>query len=710
MLSTTGWGSGTGPSRDGGLSESQRRERTYRLGIDVGGTFTDLCLFDERSGEVAVYKTPSTPADQSEGIASGVEGLLRQSGVAAEQLGYLGHGSTVATNAMLEGRLARTGLIATEGFRDLLEIRRQKRPALYDLFFDKPEPLAPRHLRLEVAERIGADGAVVRPLDEAATRQAVRQLVAAGVEAIAICFLYSFVNPAHERRAAEIARQEAPGLAVWVSHEVLPEFREFERLSTTVANAVLGPVVDRYLSNFAERVGRLGVPVRPYIVQSNGGIMSVATARQRPASMLLSGPSGGGMGAVYVAGLAGLENVITLDMGGTSTDVSLVEGGAPKVSTDKEIAGYPVRVPMIDVNSIGAGGGSIGWIDPGGALKVGPRSAGAVPGPACYGRGGTLPTVSDANVLTRRLNPERILGGRMAIDAEAARRAIEEQVARPLGLETLDAALGLLTIVDANMVLATRMVSVERGYDPRDFTLVAFGGAGPLHAISIAAELGLKRVLVPEAPGILCALGLLVTDMRADYVRTALGLTAQTRPEELAAIWAELETRAGEWLEEEGIGPDKRLLQRTVEMRYLGQNYELAVGAPGSGWDAAAQEELARRFHAEHERAYGYSAPEEPTQIVNLRVTAYGLTPHIRLRAHDADGRSLDAAAIGERRVHWLRGRPAEPTPIYDRARLQPGHRLSGPAIVEQLDSTTLIAPGQQAWLDQYRNLHVELG
>ena len=691
------------------MTANQRNGRTYRLGVDVGGTFTDLCIFDERGGDVEVYKTQSTPADQSVGIAAGLTGLLRQARVRPEQLGYLGHGSTVATNAMLEGRLARTGLITSDGFRDLLEIRRQKRPSLYDLFFDKPEPLVPRHLLLEVVERIGTDGEVVKPLDEEGTRAAVRALLEAGVEAIAICFLYSFLNPSHERRAAEIAREMAPNLPIWASHEVLPEFREFERLSTTVTNASLGPVVDQYLVNFEHRVGDFGIGARPYIAQSNGGIMSVASARHRPANMLLSGPSGGVMGAVYVAGLADLRNIITLDMGGTSTDVSLIEGGTPTVSTDKEIAGYPVRVPMIDVNSIGAGGGSIGWIDPGGALKVGPRSAGAVPGPACYRRGGTLPTVSDANVLSHRLNPERILGGQMEIDAEAARQAIDEHVARPLGMGPLEAAMGILTIVDANMVLATRMVSVERGYDPRDFTLVAFGGAGPLHAISIATELGVRRVLVPEAPGILSALGLLVTDMRSDYVRTALGLTRQARPADVAEIWAELEERARTWLAEEGIAPDKQVLQRTADMRYLGQNYELPVPVPGEGWDQVAQDELERRFHSVHERTYGYVAIEEPTQLVNFRVTAYGLTPHIRLRRYGPGRGESSAAVVGERRVYWTRGSAAEPTPIYDRARLEPGHQIVGPAMLAERHATTLIGPGHPARLDEYRNLHLDL-
>jgi N-methylhydantoinase A len=610
---------------------------------------------------------------------------------------------------MLEGKLARTGLLTTDGFRDLLEIRRQKRPSLYDLFFDKPEPIVPRHLRLEVPERIGADGEIVTPLDEEAARAAATALIEAGVEAIAICFLYSFVNPSHEMRVAEIARELAPDLPIWASHEVLPEFREFERLSTTVTNASLGPVVDRYLGNFASRVAELGVQGHPYIAQSNGGIMSVTTARQRPASMLLSGPSGGVMGAVYVAGLADVRNIITLDMGGTSTDVALIEGGTPKVSTDHEIAGYPVRIPMIDVNTIGAGGGSIGWIDPGGALKVGPRSAGAVPGPACYRRGGTLPTVSDANVLARRLNPERILSGQMEIDAEAACRAVEEHVAEPLGLDVIDAAMGILTIVDANMVLATRMVSVERGYDPRDFTLVAFGGAGPLHAISIAAELGVRRVLVPEAPGILCALGLLATDMRADYVRTALGLVGQTPASQMAEVWAELEERARSWLADEGIPPEKRLLQRTVDMRYLGQNYELPVTAPSGPWTDEARAELERRLHGEHERTYGYAAPDDVTQIVNYRVTAYGLTPHITLRQHAAGCGGPDAAIVGQRQVYWSRGAAAQPTPIYDRVRLQPGHEIVGPAVVEQMDATTMIGPGQHARLDQYRNLHIDL-
>lgn len=680
----------------------------FRLGVDVGGTFTDLSIFDERSGEVAVYKTPSTPADPSRGIAEGIQALLAARGVAAGALSYLGHGTTVATNAMLEGRLARVGLITTRGFRDLLEIRRQKRPALYDLFFDQPTPLVRRHLRLEVTERLDAQGRVVHPLAEDEARAAVARLVAAGVDAIAVCYLYSFLEPRHERRTVEIVRELAPGLPTWASHEVLPEFREFERLSTTVTSAALGPVVGRYLGNFARRSRALGVAVRPYVAQSNGGIMSVEVARRRPANLLLSGPSAGVMGAVYVAGLAGFGDVITFDMGGTSTDVCLVEGGAPRVSTEREVAGYPVRVPMIDVHSIGAGGGSIAAIDSGGRLTVGPRSAGAVPGPACYGLGGTEPTVSDANVVLGRLNPERILGGRMAIDAAAARAAVRRRVAEPLELSLDEAALGIVALVDAGMVLATRRVSVERGYDPRDFTLVAFGGAGPLHAGAIARELSVPRVLVPEAPGILCALGLLATDLRTDYVRTVLLTVGRLEVAEVNDHWAALEQQARDWLAQEAIPPGRQVLQRSADVRYARQNYELAVPAPAGRWTEATVAALAARFHAEHERAYGYRAPEEIVQVINLRVTAYGRTPHVALRRHEPAGRALHAAQVAERPVLWARGEARRPTAIYARELLEPGHAFVGPAIVEQIDSTCLVAPGQRARVDAYRNLVVE--
>ncbi len=694
----------SGAAGDDSLSGGAR----FRLGVDVGGTFTDLSVFDERSGTITVYKTPTTADDQSKGIISGMRSILELCAAAADQIVYFAHGSTVATNAMLEGKMARVGLITTRGFRDLLEIRRQTRPSLYDFFFVKPESPISRDLRLEVTERVGPAGEVLQPLDEEEARRAVAQLVSLGVSAIAICFLYSFLRPEHEERVAAIVRQMAPEIPVWTSHEVLPEFREFERLSTTVANAALGPVMGRYLGNLKTSVREEGVPVAPYIMQSNGGVMSVEVATRRPANTLMSGPSAGVTGAIHIADLAAMRNIITFDMGGTSTDVCLVEDGVAQVSTEKEIAGYPVRTPMADVHSIGAGGGSVAWIDAGGRLKVGPRSMGARPGPAGYGLGGSEPTVSDANIVLGRLNPRHLLGGKMKLEPERAWKAIEEKVARPLGLDVVEAAMGILTIVNSNMVLATRVVSVERGYDPREFTLVAFGGAGPLHAMDVAAELGVRQVLIPEAPGIVCALGALTTDMRTDYVRSVILRTARTSPEQLNVVWRDLEGRATRWLDSEGVPADRRLLDRSVDMRYVGQNYEIKVAAPAGPWDEASLRDMEDRFHEQHRRTYGYGAPGEPTQIINLRVTAYGFIPKADLRRHGGgDGRTIEL--LGERQVYWNGRLGFQPTRVYNRERLKVGQVVEGPAILEQMDSTTVLGPGQKATADEYRNLRVEI-
>lgn len=694
--------------RSEGNGKQQQGQEPYRLGVDVGGTFTDLSVFDERTGSITVYKTPTTVEDQSRAIIDGMQAVLALCGASPSQVVYFAHGSTVATNAMLEGKMARVGLITTRGFRDLLEIRRQTRPSLYDFFFVKPEPPVSRDLRLEVTERVGPAGEVLLPLDEDDARRAIAQLVSKGVSALAVCFLYSFLRPEHEERAAAIARQMAPHVPVWTSHEVLPEFREFERLSTTVANAALGPVMGRYLTNLKASVAREGVPVAPYIMQSNGGVMSVEVATRRPANTLMSGPSAGVMGAIHISQLCDIRNIITFDMGGTSTDVCLVENGVAQVSTEKEIAGYPVRTPMVDVHSIGAGGGSVAWIDAGGRLKVGPRSMGARPGPAAYGLGGEEPTVSDANIVLGRLNPEHLLGGKMKLDPERARRAIEEKVARPLGMDVVEAAMGILTIVNSNMVLATRVVSVERGHDPREFTLVAFGGAGPLHAAEVAAELGVRQVLIPEAPGIVCALGALTTDMRTDYVRTVIQRTARARAEQLNSVWADLEGRATRWLDSERVPSEKRVLERSVDMRYVGQNYEIKVAAPTGPWDETTLGELETRFHDQHRRTYGYSAPGEPTQIINFRVTAYGLIPKADLGRPSVMGRQAPRL-LGEREVYWSKQLGFAATPVYNRERLEPGQVVDGPAILEQMDSTTVLGPGQKAAVDEYRNLRIHL-
>jgi len=674
----------------------------WRVGVDVGGTFTDLAAIDEAGGPVRLEKVPTTPADQSAGVAAGLKTLLRREGVSPAAVTYLGHGTTVCINAVLERKGARTGLVTTQGMRDLLELRRQIRDDLYDLQADKPEPVVPRNLRHEVPERTLADGQVVTTLDVDAVRATIGALVAEGVEALAVCFLHSYVNPAHERAVAELVRREFPDLYLSVSSDVLPEFREFERLSTTVMNAYVGPVMARYLGRFEERVAALGLGARPLILQSNGGVATVSQVRERPVYTMASGPSAGVTGAAYLAGRAGHVRIITFDMGGTSTDVSVVEQGTPMTATEKAYHGYPVKAAMLDVDSIGAGGGSLAWIDRGGFLRVGPQSAGADPGPAGYARGGESPTVTDANLVLGRLDPDYFLGGAMRLDRDRAAGAIDRHLAGPLELSFTDAALGVLKVVDAHMAAAIRLATVERGRDPRQFTLVAFGGAGPMHAAAVARLLGIPRVLVPPSPGVLCALGLLVADVRTELSRTALRRTDRTTPTELAAIFADLESRASEWARRGGLRGEQIILSRSIEMRYARQNHELAVEV-GRRLTPA---DLARRFHQAHRRAFGYASPEEPTELVTFRlaVTLPVARPAIAASPEPGDPRR------GSRPVYFESTKGFVQTPVLERVRLAPGFLLAGPAVIEQMDCTTVVEPGQTVSVDGDGNLVIPIG
>ncbi|MEE9534807.1 MAG: hydantoinase/oxoprolinase family protein, partial [Acidimicrobiia bacterium] len=543
---------------------------------------------------------------------------------------------------------------------------------------------------------------VLLPLDEGKVSEALRSLGQAGVGSVAVCFLFSFVNPRHELRVEELAKEVVPGCSIWLSHRILPEFREFERLSTTVCNAALGPTMRSYLSDLSARLDKVGCRRASYVMQSNGGVMSLRGALERPANTLFSGPSAGVIGGLQVARLAGTENAITLDMGGTSTDVCLVRRGAVSMVQEKEIAGTPVRTPMVDVNSVGAGGGSIAWIDAGGRPKVGPQSAGARPGPAAYGQGGEQPAVTDANLVLGRLSPRGLLGGRMPLHPALALEAIQRHIARPLGLDPVQAAWGIVQIVDTNTVLAIRAVSVQRGHDPREFTLVAFGGAGPLHASAVARQLGISRVVVPRAPGILCAQGLLATDVRTDYVQTLVTPLLDADLREVNGLLSDLEERAQDWLAAEKIGAGERTVELAADLRYAGQNYELPVTAPPAPWDADGLQELCQRFHGEHNRAYGYRLDQATVQLVNLRVTALAtmakLAPRFQTRS------TCGAAAPFEHRQVWW-GDGFAPTPVYHRSRLPVGSTLRGPAIVEQMDSTTLIAPDERGEVDGYGNL-----
>ncbi|MCW1839253.1 hydantoinase/oxoprolinase family protein [Prosthecomicrobium hirschii] len=682
---------------------------TWRMGIDSGGTFTDVCMFDEATGDIRVWKVSSTPDDPSRGIVRGIEDGLDRLGIPAAALGFLGHGTTVGTNALIQRRGAKTGLVTNDGFRDLLEIGRQKRPDLYDLQADKPEVLVGRALRLEVPERIRHDGTVETALDEAAVRDAARALAAAGVAAVAVSFLYGFVRPEHEARAKAIVEAECPGVFVSAGHEVAPEFREYERLSTTVVNAYLGPVMEGYIRRLDARLAELGLAVRPLLTQSNGGVTGFDQAARLPVRTVLSGPSTGVVAMQAIGATTGFDRIITFDMGGTSSDVALLRDGRCQLASEAVVHGYPIKAPMLDIHTVGAGGGSIAHIDSGGLLKVGPQSCGAFPGPVCYDQGSTEPAVTDANVVLQTLNPTHLLAGRMAIRRDLSLAAIEG-LARRLGLGTMETAQGIISVVTANMARAIRVVSVQRGHDPRDYALAAFGGAGPLHAARLARELGMTRVIVPRFPGILCAMGLLLTDLRADFAATRLLTLEEASLGPLEALFAGLARDADAWLAAEGLPVAARRLTRTVDMRYRGQNYELPVALPDGPLGPATLVALARGFEALHRERYGFLAEGETIQIVTARIEAAGLVPKARFEPRPDAGPDSSAALTGRRDVWMPEAGGFVATPVYARERLAPGNRIEGPAIVEQMDTTTVVLPGMIARVDAYETLILEDG
>lgn len=681
-----------------------------RVGVDSGGTFTDVCMFDETHGEIHVWKVSSTPQDPSLGIANGIEQGVAEVGKAAGQqveVVYFGHGTTVATNALIVGRGAETGLITTKGFRDVLELRRQKRDSLYDIQTQKPRILVTRDKRLEVDERIRFDGSVLTPLDEEEVRAAARKLKAEGITTVAVCFLFSFVEPAHEKRVKEILAEEMPGAFISISHEVAPEFREYERLSTTVVNAYLGPIMKSYLSKLQPRLAEIGIDAHPHLTQSNGGVISSEVAQNFPARTVLSGPAAGVVGALSVGALSGFNNIITFDMGGTSTDVSLIDRGRPQMSNDAVVHGYPLKLPMLDIHTVGAGGGSIANIDAGGLLKVGPRSAAADPGPVCYGRGNEEPTVTDANVVLQVLNPTHLLNGRMEIDQARAKAAIGHLADR-LGLGVMETAQGIISVVIANMAKAIRVISVERGYDPRDYVMLGFGGAGPIHASRLARELEIPRVVIPKYPGIMCALGLLLTDLRTNLSLTRLLPLSEDGAPGIETGFAGLQERAEEWFAQEAIPAERRSLLRSIDMRYGGQGFELTVPCPPGAIDAAALVRLRAEFERLHKQVYGYVAAEEPVQVTTLRVEAIGLVPKADLKAYPPAARTSTDAIIGWREVWLPEAGGFTHCPLYNRELLGPGHVVTGPAIIDQMDSTTLVLPKQTASVDAHLNLILE--
>jgi N-methylhydantoinase A len=691
---------------------------TYRLGIDIGGTFTDAALVDESSGAVQIVKVPSTPADPAIGFMAAVERALSHCDGEGEAIRLLVHATTVATNALIEGKTARLGMITTKGFRDILEIGRQIRSRLYDVHLTKPRPLVSRRWSFEVHERLDAEGRVLQPLDADEVRQIAQQLKLAGIEAIVCCLLHSYLNPTHERQVAAILRQEYPDAFLSVSAEVCPEFREYLRASTTAVNAAVMPLVSRYLNALETRVHDRGITAPFYVMQSSGGVMSVESAKQKPVYMVESGPAAGVIAAGAFAELHGYRHVISFDMGGTTAKVGLIQDGQPRLSTEFEVggqaitplgegrgSGYPVRTPVIDLVEVGAGGGSEAWIDAGGALRVGPQSAGAVPGPVCYGQGGTTPTITDANLALGRLNPTFFLGGEIALDAEASREAILAQCARPLGLELLPAASGIVEIANAHMIAAMRLISIQHGYDPRDFVLVAFGGAGPLHANALAQELDIPTILIPPSPGIASALGMLMTDIKHEFVATRRHLLSGLEPAALGALFEDFMQQGEALLTREGVATTQRRMLRSVDLRYQGQSHELSIPVPSGPLTPQHLASLHTQFHEAHVRAYGYAAPDDPIEVVNVRLTAMGIAPKPRLQALPQGSGDLTAALKEHRQVWFSETSGFLSCPILDRLRLRWGDVIYGPAIIEELDATTVIHPGYQAQVDQLGNL-----
>ena len=676
------------------------------IGVDVGGTFTDLIVTIDGENRTVFHKLPSTPEQPHRAIIEGIRQVLAAEGLPAAEVSHLAHGTTVGTNALIQRRGGKVALVTSEGFRDLLEIGRQTRPRVYDIHLDHPKPLVERALRFEVPERTLADGAVHRALDEERLRELADVILRERVDCVVVCFLHSYAWPEHERRAVGILADALPdSVRVIASSSVYPEFREFERFSTAVLNGALLTTMGAYLDRLTEEVSGLGIRVEAKISQSAGGLMSVEMARRYPVRASLSGPAAGVLGAARRAEMAGFRDLVTLDVGGTSADVSLLRDARPTEVHERTLAGFPLRLPALDVNAVGAGGGSIAWIDQDGLLKVGPRSAGAVPGPACYAAGGAEATVTDANVVLGRLNDAALLDGRMPIDRSLGLRAVQD-LATELGLDVEETALGVIRVACATMVKAIRSISVERGHNPAEFALFVYGGAGPLHAVDVARELEIDTVLVPPNPGILCADGALASGLRNDFVRTLLLVLDPDASAELNGACEEIAAGADAWFSGEKIPGPRRSLEWSANLRYLGQNYELQVPWSGRKLDRNAIAELAHSFHAAHERQYGFASEVETIQLVSVKAKAVGDLPAPPVpRLPPAP----DAAPCGERVTVFERGR-AHPSPVYRRTDLAPHQVVHGPAIVEQLDTTVIVFPGDRMTVDAWGNLVIALG
>ena len=738
-----------------------------RMGVDIGGTFTDCVVIDENR-TIHAFKELSTPKDPSIGLYNVIKKAAAYFDTSLA--GFLGeldlfcHGTTVATNTLLTGTGAVTGLILTKGFRDTLEMRRAHKDDIWDLYLPVPPPLVPRYLRLGVTERVDYKGDILQPLDEDEAVEACRFFKKQGVKAVAVCTLFSYLNDRHEARIREIAKKELPGAFISISSEVLPQIREYERMSTTVANAYVGPKLTVYLSNLEKKLKSDGLKRAFYVTASNGGVMTVDTAVRHASATLLSGPAAGAVGAMFFADLLGQDllgrevpergrpgrsregrNLILMDMGGTSFDVTLVNDGKVTLGTEGEIAGYRIAKPMIDIHTIGAGGGSIAWVDRGGMLRVGPASAGSDPGPVCYDMGGQKPTVTDANLILGYLNRDYFLGGEMKVNREKASQAVQKEIADPLGKPVIEAAAGIFRVINQNMADATKVVSIQRGHDPREYALVSAGGACSIHACKIAEEVGCEQVIVPEAASVFCALGMLESDVRLDSVKTynavmpgtpspgadAAGTNGEGTSasgtavpsidlEKFNRVIAQAEGKALADLLQEGVERERASLLRFLDMRYVGQHHEVTVEIhSGSTVEPKHVGEIARAFHAAHERLYTYSTPENPLEIMNIRITAVGAVEKTGLRVHTEEDRDISKAFKGKRPVYFEESDAVSvdatsaggfvDTPVYERRRLKMGAVLEGPAVIEERITTIVVHPGWVARVDGFGNIIMEV-
>jgi N-methylhydantoinase A len=679
----------------------------WRIGVDIGGTFTDVAVVDERAGSIGLAKTATTPGDFGAGVIEGLSQAIENFGIETEKVALLSHATTVVTNALLEDKGAKAALVTTRGFRDVLELRRSARADLYDLFQEAPAVLVPRHRRLEITERISAEGEIVTPLALDEIPALVETIRALEVEAVAVTLLFSFLNPAHEIALGNALREALPGMPVFLSCEVLPEVQEFERTSTTAVCAYVGPILKSYLENLETATSRLGLP-RLHVMASAGGVVDIAEALRMPAAIVESGPAAGVMAAKLAGEQIGRRTLLSFDMGGTTAKACLIKDGRIETTAEYEVGGsgnqnrwlhgtgHAVRVPVIDLAEVSAGGGSIAWVDPAGALRVGPHSAGAQPGPVCYGRGGGEPTVTDADLVLGYLDRGSLLGGRMSIDFDAAAEALEYRVGRPLGLDAKGAAAAVLRIVNNAMAEALRIVSVERGHDPREFGLIAFGGAGPLHAAALAEELEIPAVIVPPVPGGFSALGLVSTDMRRDYSRTLYRPLAALDPATAEEIWSGMEASARAMLAQTGIPESEWSFHRSAGLRYSRQAYELAVPVAAGPAAPSILEEMARDFHAVHQQTYGHHTPSEPVHMTTIRLTAFGRLPPLELRQKTGGG----SGSLKGRRTAWFERTGDVECEVHERSRIAEGADVPGPAVIESFDSTIVVPPGWIARTD----------